>query len=244
MKLKYRLICYVILLALMGFSWPFSFLFTSPNPLPINLTSNFSSTSGGKEWIDKEVNIIRAQAGNIDPNVLRLSLNAYLKLRKKGEDSKQLLTVIDYSKPSTQKRFWVFDLKNGRTLFNTYVAHGRNSGGTMATSFSNAEGSLKSSFGVFVTEDTYIGHVGYALHMKGLEPGVNSNAYDRSVVIHGAWYVNADVVRQYGTLGRSWGCPAVPQNLARPIIDTIKNDTVVFAYYPDHHWLKSSPYLA
>ncbi|TAK72853.1 MAG: murein L,D-transpeptidase catalytic domain family protein, partial [Gammaproteobacteria bacterium] len=104
-------------------------------------------------------------------------------------------------------------------------------------------GSLKSSLGVFVTDEPYMGGDGYSLRLKGLEPGVNDNAYRRDVVIHGAWYVDPSVARQYGEMGRSWGCPAVGKELAKPIIDTIKGNTVLFAYYPDQHWLSHSHYL-
>lgn len=214
-----------------GFSWPWETF--NPNPEP----------AGTSAWLNKQTQIIKSEASNIDTNVLRLGLKAYMKARAKGLDNKQLLTIIDYSKPSTERRMWVFDLKRGRTLFNTWVSHGKNSGGLKPTSFSNTEGSLKSSLGVFVTTSPYVGGVGYALRMKGLERGINDNAYRRDIVIHGAWYVSADTISKYGQAGRSWGCPAVSEKLARPIIDTIKDNTVVFAYYPDRNWLSRSSYL-
>jgi hypothetical protein len=222
------------MLGLCGFSNPFAWLFTRSNP----------EQFGTSTWIERQFQIIKAQAGNIDSRVLRLSLVAYVNARKKGLDTKQLLTVIDYSKPSTEKRLWVFDIKRGRTLFNTWVSHGKNSGGANANSFSNSSGSLKSSLGVFVTDSPYEGGNGYSLRLKGLEPGYNDNAYARSVVIHGARYVNPDIIRKYGQIGRSWGCPAVSQSLSKPIIDTIKYNTVVFAYYPDRGWLSHSRYLS
>jgi hypothetical protein len=229
-----RTIFLFALLGLCGFSWPFSWMFATPN----------DQSPGTKAWLEKEIRIIKSKANNIDVNVLRLSLTAYINARKKGMASKQLLTVIDYSRPSFEKRLWVFDLKNNRTLFNTWVSHGRNSGNVNATSFSNSNGSLKSSIGVFVTGDSpYIGSKGYALRLRGLEHGINDNAYDRAVVFHGAWYVGANTVKKYGQVGRSWGCPAVETSLARPLIDAIKDDTVVVAYYPDRHWLNSSAYL-
>ena len=103
--------------------------------------------------------------------------------------------------------------------------------------------SLQSSLGVFVTRESYFGGHGYALRLSGLEPGINDNAYRRATVIHGARYVNAATARRYGRIGRSWGCPAVGNELAEPIINTIKNNTLVFAYYPDRHWLSHSRYL-
>lgn len=223
----------IAILGSLGANWPFSWLVSPTNPEPIQST----------RWLNKQMQIIKSEAGNIDDNVLRLSLVAYQKARQQGLDQKQVLTVIDYSKPSSQKRMWVFDLKRNRMLYNTWVAHGKNSGGAMATSFSNNPGSLKSSIGVFITEHPYIGGNGYSLRLKGLERGVNDNAYRRSVVIHGAWYAGPDNIRKNGQLGRSWGCPAVSTELSRPIINTIKEDTLVFAYYPDQNWLSHSQFL-
>jgi hypothetical protein len=139
----------------------------------------------------------------------------------------------------------VIDLKNDRVLFNTWVSHGKNSGKVTTTSFSNDPGSLKSSIGVFLTtRDGYVGHNGYSLRLHGLEQGINDNAYRRSIVFHGAWYANPDSLKRYGCLGRSWGCPAVPENTIRPLINTIKNNTVVVAYYPDRNWLRMSNFLS
>lgn len=227
---------YLFLIALIGsfgFSWPFDFLFSTPN----------SAKFGSNPWLQREVQILKSQASNIDTNVLRLSLVAYLNAHKRGIGSKQVLTVIDYSKPSSERRLWVFDLKRGRTLYNTWVTHGKNSGSVYATSFSNSPGSLKSSFGVFVAAEPYIGKNGYSVRLRGLERGVNDNAYGRAIVIHGARYANPAVLRAYGQIGRSWGCPAVSDTLSRPLINTIKDDSVVFAYYPDRNWLSHSRFL-
>jgi hypothetical protein len=223
------------LLGLCGFSWPFSWMFSHTNP----------EQTGTQAWLSKETAIIQSQASNIDPKVLHYSLIAYANAKKRGLDSKQILTIIDYSKPSNQKRLWVFDLKRGHTLFNTYVAHGKNSGGLMANSFSNADGSLKSSLGVFMTDDTtYMGDKGLALRLHGLEPGINDHAYERSVVFHGAWYANPDNIASRGQAGRSWGCPAVPTDTIKSLANTIKADTIVVAYYPDRKWLNSSKFLS
>lgn len=234
MKIKHFLFLFA-LLGICGFEWPFSGLFSHPNP----------ESPGTRAWLNKEMQILHSQASNLDSQVLRLSLIAYMKTRQKGYDNKQLLTVIDYSKPSTEKRLWIFDLKRGKALFNTWVSHGKNSGGVTANSFSNVPGSLKSSIGVFVTDSVpYMGGNGYSLRMRGLEPGFNDNAYRRDIVFHGAWYVNPATIRRYGQVGRSWGCPAVDDSKAHSIIDTIKENTVVFAYYPDSRWLSHSQYLA
>ena len=166
--------------SLCGFVWP---TFTTGHSLT-------QQSAGGARWLMSEMQTLKHQASNIDENVLRLSLIAYLNAHRRGYDNKQLLTVIDYSKPSTAKRLWVFDLRSGRALFNTWVSHGKNSGsGTRADSFSNSPGSLKSSLGVFVTDTTYVGHNGYSLRLRGLEHGLNDNAYNRAIVIHDINYL-------------------------------------------------------
>ncbi|HEX4044751.1 MAG TPA: murein L,D-transpeptidase catalytic domain family protein [Gammaproteobacteria bacterium] len=231
----YRLLFLAALMGLLGASWPFSWIVSPQN----------REAFGSQAWIQKQIHIIKAQAGNINDHVLRLSLIAYVNTYKKGlSTSKSLLTIIDYSKPSSEKRLWVVDLAKGRTLFHTWVSHGKNSGGVNPTSFSNTHSSLKSSIGVFVTDKSYFGGNGYSLRLRGLERGINDNAYHRNIVVHGAWYVNPDNIRKHGQIGRSWGCPAVSQSLAKPLIDTIKDRTVVFAYYPDRHWLRNSQFLA
>lgn len=226
-----RTLFIISLLSLFGFTWPTS------STLPTSPAANGT-------WLQQETRAIEARASTINDKVLRLSLLAYLNARKSGVVGKQqLLTVIDYSKPSSEKRLWVFDLNSGKTLFNTWVAHGKNSGGVNATSFSNNPGSLKSSIGVFVTAEPYEGKNGYSLRLRGLEPGINNYAYERAIVIHGAWYANPGNISKNG-IGRSWGCPAVDASLAKPLINTIKDDTVVFAYYPDRNWLSHSRFLA
>lgn len=205
----------------------------------------FSSTTDetSHAWIDQEIRVIDSQASNLDSEALRAGLTAYQKARQLGLDAKGLLTIIDYSKPSSEPRLWVVDLRRQKVLFNTWVTHGLNSGTLNATSFSNSVNSLKSSLGVYLTENAYSGHDGYSLRLKGLEPGVNDNAYRRSIVIHGAWYAGADVVRTYGMLGRSWGCMAVGRDMVRPLVNTIKDNTLVVAYYPDRSWLRNSSFL-
>src|SRR5262245_60961988 len=153
------------------------------------------------------------------------------------------LTLIDYSLPSTMPRLWVFDLRSGQLLFNELVAHGRNSGDNMATRFSDAMESRETSLGLFRTADTYVGHNGYSLRLDGLEPGFNGNARERAIVMHGAPYVDAGVARANGRLGRSWGCPALRQAVAQQVIDTVRDGGVIFSYYPDPSWLKTSKFL-
>jgi hypothetical protein len=153
------------------------------------------------------------------------------------------LTVIDYSRPSTQKRLWVFDLRTRALLFEELVAHGSGSGDNLPTLFSNEAESHQSSLGLFRTEDTYVGRNGYSLRLRGLDEGFNDHAYDRAIVMHGAPYVDDRVARRQGRLGRSWGCPALRDGIAREVIDTVKGSGLVFAYYPDPAWLAASKYL-
>ena len=147
------------------------------------------------------------------------------------------LAFIDYSRPSTEPRLWVFDLANNRLLYQEVVAHGRGSGDNLASVFSNVSGSHTSSLGLFLTRETYQGRNGYSLRMEGLEPGVNDAALARAIVMHGAPYVDPQSAAKQGRLGRSFGCPAVREAVARGMIDVLKDGQFVFAYYPDAAWL-------
>lgn len=193
--------------------------------------------------INTEVQHLSEKAPQLNKNVLKLALSAYQKARVNGEVKKQILTVIDYSLPSWKQRMWIFDLSREKLLYNTHVAHGRNSGLDVPHHFSNKGSSLATSLGTYVTKDTYIGSKGYSLNLKGLEKGFNDNAYNRRVVIHGAWYMEPGFIKQQGRAGRSWGCPSIAKTLAKPIINTIKGGSVVFAYYPDRNYLSHSKFV-
>ena len=170
-------------------------------------------------------------ADGLSPQVLAQALDAVSSARAHGISGKSdVLTVIDYSLPSTQPRLWVLDLAQGKVLFHELVAHGAGSGDKLATRFSNVNDSRATSLGLFLTGDTYEGGNGYSLKLKGLDAGVNDRAEERHIVMHGAWYVSADHARQYGMLGRSWGCPALSLQDAKPVIDTIKGGSFVFSY--------------
>ncbi|MFN8644161.1 MAG: murein L,D-transpeptidase catalytic domain family protein [Candidatus Binatia bacterium] len=175
--------------------------------------------------------------------VLDLALRAYQCGRVRGAISQPLLTVIDYSLPSTARRLWVIDVARRRVLFNELVAHGANSGDTYASAFSNRVGSRQSSLGLFRTDETYYGRHGRALRLSGLEPGVNDRARERAIVMHAASYVSDETVSAHGSLGRSWGCPALPETVSDRIIDRIQGGSAVFAYYPDRAWLQTSRFL-
>ncbi|GGG45568.1 murein L,D-transpeptidase catalytic domain family protein [Epilithonimonas arachidiradicis] len=166
-----------------------------------------------------------------------------LKRSGKLRPSAELLSVCDFSLSSNRKRLWVIDLGEKKVLFNTLVAHGKGTGEEFATSFSNTEDSHQSSMGFYVTEQTYTGDNGYSLRLFGMDRGYNDAALERCIVMHGAKYVSEDFIKSEKRLGRSWGCPAVPTSLAKPIIDTIKNRTCLFIYFPDQNYLASSQWL-
>jgi hypothetical protein len=175
--------------------------------------------------------VLAQGAEGLSPRVLALALDAVSSARDHGIAGKSdLLTVIDYSLPSTEPRLWVLDLAGGKVLFHELVAHGAGSGEKFATRFSNVDQSRATSLGLFLTGDTYEGGNGYSLKLKGLDGGINDRAEERHIVMHGAWYVSADHARQFGMLGRSWGCPALPQADAKPVIDAIKGGSFVFAW--------------
>ena len=184
-------------------------------------------------------------APNADRGVLRLAAAAMrCALKRPGSAvARGRLGVIDYSRPSTQPRLWVFDLQRQRLMFEEWVAHGRNSGADRTEHFSNREGSFMSSLGGFTAGETYMGGNGYSLRLDGLEPGFNDQARERAIVIHGAPYVDPATARLQGRLGRSLGCPAVRLSVARPLIDALSGGTFVFAYYPDAKWLQHSELL-
>jgi hypothetical protein len=185
-----------------------------------------------------------APASGLDGGVLELALSAAACAVRAGDvGNPRTLTVIDYSKPSTAKRLWVVDLETRGVIFEELVAHGEGSGGNRATAFSNLPDSHQTSLGLFVTGESYVGKNGYSLRLDGLDRGFNDRARARAIVMHGAPYVSPDVAKTLGRLGRSWGCPAVSDAVARPLIDLVKGGNLVFAYYPDREWLRSSAYL-
>jgi len=175
-------------------------------------------------------------------NLRGLSLQAY-EYAKTGFDkllqegrlvNDSIISIIDFSLPSNKKRLFVIDLKNYKVLHNTLVAHGKNTGAEWATSFSNQHSSHKSSPGFYVTRETYQGKHGLSLRLEGLEAGINDHAYERGIVVHGANYVSESLANARGFIGRSHGCPAVPDQASRPIINTIKEGTCLFIYHPSY----------
>ncbi|NOG32014.1 murein L,D-transpeptidase catalytic domain family protein [Halomonas sp. TBZ9] len=182
---------------------------------------------------------LKQLAPQASPDALRMAAQAL----SCADPDAERLAVIDYSLPSSEPRMWVFDLKQHELLFEELVSHGQGSGDALAEVFSNTPDSHQSSLGLFRTMNSYYGSNGYSLRLEGLEPTVNDLAYERAIVIHGADYVSEDFITQTGRLGRSHGCPAVRTDVTYSLIDSIKEEQYVFAYYPDPAFLAESTYL-
>ena len=182
---------------------------------------------------------LHAVAPGLDPGVLALALEARSCAVRNGDAAPSArLAVIDYSRPSTEKRLWVLDVEREALLFHEHVTHGSGTGENTARRFSNVEGSYATSLGLFRTAETYMGGNGYSLRMDGLDPGFNDAARQRAIVIHGAWYANPDLIARQGRLGRSQGCPALREGVARTVIDTLKHQQLVFSYADDAQFLQ------
>lgn len=180
----------------------------------------------------------------LSKEAFNLALTGYQALVETGKVQRDnILTIIDFSMPSSKKRLFVIDLMSGNLLFNTFVSHGRNSGTALATHFSNAFNSLKSSLGFYTTGAPYNGKHGYSLRLDGQEKGINDNAFNRGIVMHSADYVDEHLIQENGYIGRSQGCPAIPEALKKPIIETIRNGSCLFVYSPDKYYTAHSKLL-
>lgn len=187
---------------------------------------------------------IGLQRLTLNYKVFRLGMIGYYSLKKEGAlNGKDLISIIDFARPGTEKRFYTIDLRSKEVKYHTYVAHGRNTGQNLATEFSNIPHSNQSSLGFCVTGETYVGSKGYSLRLDGMETLFNDKLRSRAVVMHAADYATASWIKRYGRLGRSQGCPALPPHLSREVIDTIKGKTAIFTYYPDETYLSGSRYL-
>lgn len=175
--------------------------------------------------------------------VFELAYRGYDNLKRKQGFTKNILCIADFTRPSTEKRFWVIDMDSKKVLFHDLVAHGKNSGDNFAAKFSNVPNSNMSSLGFYVTGDTYTGRHGLSLYLIGMDPDFNDKAQERAIVIHGADYVSQDFIKKYGRLGRSFGCPALSMESYKSIIDTIQQGSCLFIYYPDEGFVKKSTVL-
>ena len=199
----------------------------------------------GPKRVKRPYNLARYQQ-NVEwprPEVMAAAESAWRCGRSTGDFQSPILTIIDYSLPSTDRRMWIIDMIQRRVLSQELVAHGEASGDLYAVAFSNRMGSNQTSLGLFRTEGTYYGANGYSLRLDGLDTGFNDNARERAIVVHGAPYVSDAFARAQGRLGRSWGCPALGDQVAREIIDRIKGGNLIFSYYPDQAWLNGSRLL-
>lgn len=226
-----KVICYLIFLLIP----------TVNNARVVELDAN----NDAKSLSEDIYSVVKLAETGLDRTVFELAIKGLKKLESKGKLlNPTIVTIADYSQSSNRKRLYVIDLKNRKLLFNTYVAHGRNTGTEFAQFFSNEEGSLKSSLGFYITEHPVIGsHTGFSLMIDGVEKGFNDHACKRAIIIHGADYVTENFIRKNGRLGRSLGCPALPPELNKPIIETIKDGTCLFIYNSDNHYLGSSSLL-
>ena len=172
------------------------------------------------------------------------ALTGFYQLKDKGLVDKDILTVVDFSLSSNVKRLWVIDLATNTVLINSLVAHGRNTGEEFANAFSNQAESFKSSLGFYATGEVYNGKHGMSLKLDGLEKGINDNARERAVVIHGADYVSESFINCHKRLGRSQGCPAVPVEMNEKIISVIKNRSCLFIYHPSRNYESTSKLLS
>lgn len=203
---------------------------------PSNKTVSNNSFSTAKIYDSLKLNI-----SGLSEQAFTYAFKGYEYLKLKGKlGNDNILSIVDFSRPSSQKRLFVIDLKNFKILYNTYVAHGQGSGAAMATQFSNIPESYQSSLGFYTTSSTYIGKNGYSMHLEGMENGINDKAGERAIVMHGAPYVNENLIHSRGYIGRSWGCPAVSEKLNKPIIDKIKNGSCLFIYSENNRYLHSS----
>ncbi len=187
--------------------------------------------------------LLQQDTSRLQPDVVENVLNTLECADANHTEHNHFLTIIDYSLPSNEKRLWIFDLNQQKLLFHTYVSHGIRTGVALSNYFSNRYNSKASSIGVYKTEKSYYGRHGLSLQLQGLDSGFNDNASQRAVVMHGGWYVNEEFIQKYGRAGRSWGCPAVPDELSTDIINTIKNNSLLVIYYPSQHWLLQSKFL-
>jgi len=218
----------------------FLFLF-----LVLVVNSSFSKFDGIKKIIiSTEISLynqLQLSTIGLTTEVFDEALAGWNSLMKtKRLEKSNLLSIADMSQSSNAKRLYVIDMENKKVLFNTYVAHGRNSGEEFASSFANKNNSYKSSLGFYVTGNIYQGAHGTSMRLKGIEKGINDIAEQRGIVMHGASYVSESFIQQTGRLGRSQGCPAVPEKLCKPIVDIIKEGSCFFMFYPDNNYKKNS----
>jgi hypothetical protein len=206
--------------------------------------NEFTVAAPGGNGLAKLYDSLRLNFMGLSQQAFQYAMQGAAYLSKAGKIANDnVISIVDFSLSSSKKRLFVIDLDQHKVVFNTYVAHGVNSGEEFAEQFSNRPESNQSSLGFYETMDTYNGKNGYSLHLQGLEKGINDNADSRAIVMHGADYVSEGFIQSKGYIGRSWGCPAVPEKLHTPIINKIKNGTCLFIYSPDKNYFIHSKIL-
>lgn len=210
------------------------------------INASAATINSTEELINQKADSIyeSLELDGLTAEVFEIAYKGYYKLLDQGMANRgDVLTIADFSKVSSQKRLYIINVEEGKILYHTLVAHGRNSGLQYATDFSNKPESFKSSLGFYVTMNSYYGDKGYSLKLKGVEKGINDRAYDRAIVLHGSDYVSAQFANNKGYIGRSLGCPSVPVKQSAGIINTIKNGSVLFIYHPDKKYREQSTIL-
>lgn len=189
--------------------------------------------------------LLYTQIGNetMSFEAFHMAYKGWMKLKDSLGLSKNIISVVDFSQPSTRKRFYLIDMNARKVIYQNYVAHGKNTGALVAKKFSNIPMSYQSSLGFFLTGETYYGKHGLSLKLDGLEKGINHLARKRAIVIHSAKYAEESFIRKYGRLGRSYGCPALPSENYDEVIDLMKEGTLLFIYYPASDYIKVSTVL-
>ena len=211
----------------------------------INATGTF--TKSAAEAIAEEAynlyTLMDLKKFGLSVQAFEYAWKGYKYLTESKKINSEMLSICDFSQSSRNKRFYVIDVVKKELLINTWVAHGRNSGGEFAKSFSNSPESHKSSLGFYITGNTYYGSHGLSLKIEGLEKNINDKADRRNIVIHGSEYVGEDFLARSPINGRSFGCPALPSGETEKIIETIKDGTCLFIYHPTKSYLQKSKVL-
>jgi hypothetical protein len=241
----------LISLLLVIASFTFASVYTSSGSTFTSISESFSDPHALKltrinfeDSISSLYRTIGLEKLGMNYDVFRYGMIGFYSLKQDGKVSdRNLVSFIDFTKPSTEKRFYTVDLDSRTVKYHSLVSHGRNTGENIAQSFSNKQHSNQSSLGFYVTGETYVGSKGYSMRLDGVDGEYNSNMRDRAVVMHDAEYVSEEWIRKYGRLGRSQGCPALPKEIAKEVINTIKDRTVIFAYFNDLKYLQSSAHL-
>jgi hypothetical protein len=236
----------IICFAVLHFSFAFSSHKTNKEVIIAPAVNTMTTDNGiaGHSALEVLYDSLQLDNLGLSSEAFNYAVKGFENLKKLGKiHNEKVLSIIDFTKPSSQKRLFILDVENFKILFNTYVAHGKNTGEAFANKFSNKPDSYQSSLGFYITEGTYNGKNGFSMQLEGMEYGINNKAQERAIVVHGAPYVSEGFIRARGYIGRSHGCPALPEKLNKPIIEKIKNGSCLFIYSNDKNYLQQSKLL-